>query len=78
MSNRKVTVVGAGNVGATAAQRIVEKQLADVVEFVPPPKVAIVVVIEAPEPVCIVILLDVTPAVEPDIAKPASPTPVIN
>ena len=27
----KVTVVGAGNVGATAAQRIVEKQLADVV-----------------------------------------------
>ncbi|HTO88907.1 MAG TPA: malate dehydrogenase [Thermoanaerobaculia bacterium] len=26
----KVTVVGAGNVGATAAQRIVEKQLADV------------------------------------------------
>jgi len=30
-SKRKVTVVGAGNVGATAAQRIVEKQLADVV-----------------------------------------------
>jgi malate dehydrogenase len=28
---RKVTVVGAGNVGATAAQRIVEKDLADVV-----------------------------------------------
>src|SRR5258706_1661758 len=28
---RKVTVVGAGNVGATAAQRIVEKELADVV-----------------------------------------------
>ncbi|MGH9369683.1 MAG: malate dehydrogenase [Thermoanaerobaculia bacterium] len=27
---RKVTVVGAGNVGATVAQRIVEKQLADV------------------------------------------------
>ena len=27
----RVTVVGAGNVGATAAQRIVEKQLADVV-----------------------------------------------
>jgi malate dehydrogenase len=27
----KVTVVGAGNVGATAAQRLVEKQLADVV-----------------------------------------------
>jgi malate dehydrogenase len=26
----KVTVVGAGNVGATAAQRIVEKELADV------------------------------------------------
>ncbi len=31
MANSKVTVVGAGNVGATAAQRIVEKQLADVV-----------------------------------------------
>ncbi len=31
MSKFKVTVVGAGNVGATAAQRIVEKQLADVV-----------------------------------------------
>lgn len=30
MSKNKVTVVGAGNVGATAAQRIVEKQLADV------------------------------------------------
>ena len=30
MSKRKVTVVGAGFVGATAAQRIVEKQLADV------------------------------------------------
>ena len=28
---QKVTVVGAGNVGATVAQRIVEKQLADVV-----------------------------------------------
>lgn len=28
---RKVTVVGAGNVGATAAQRIAEKELADVV-----------------------------------------------
>jgi malate dehydrogenase len=28
---RKVTVVGAGNVGATVAQRIVEKELADVV-----------------------------------------------
>ncbi|HEV8268175.1 MAG TPA: malate dehydrogenase, partial [Thermoanaerobaculia bacterium] len=28
---RKVTVVGAGNVGATAAQRIVEQELADVV-----------------------------------------------
>jgi malate dehydrogenase len=28
---QKITVVGAGNVGATAAQRIVEKQLADVV-----------------------------------------------
>ena len=28
---RKVTVVGAGNVGATAAQRIIEKDLADVV-----------------------------------------------
>ena len=31
MTKAKVTVVGAGNVGATAAQRIVEKQLADVV-----------------------------------------------
>jgi malate dehydrogenase len=31
MAKQKVTVVGAGNVGATAAQRIVEKQLADVV-----------------------------------------------
>jgi malate dehydrogenase len=30
MSKPKVTVVGAGHVGATAAQRIVEKQLADV------------------------------------------------
>ena len=30
-AKHKVTVVGAGNVGATAAQRIVEKQLADVV-----------------------------------------------
>jgi malate dehydrogenase len=31
MGRRKVTVVGAGNVGATAAQRLVDKQLADVV-----------------------------------------------
>lgn len=31
MAKSKVTVVGAGHVGATAAQRIVEKQLADVV-----------------------------------------------
>ena len=31
MKQAKVTVVGAGNVGATAAQRIVEKQLANVV-----------------------------------------------
>jgi malate dehydrogenase len=31
MPRRKVTVVGAGAVGATAAQRIVEKELADVV-----------------------------------------------
>ncbi len=29
--NRKVTVIGAGNVGATTAQRIAEKDLADVV-----------------------------------------------
>ncbi|KAF0155131.1 MAG: malate dehydrogenase [Syntrophaceae bacterium] len=29
--NRKVTVVGAGNVGATTAQRLAEKELADVV-----------------------------------------------
>src|ERR1035441_4893283 len=28
---RKVTVIGAGNVGATVAQRLVEKELADVV-----------------------------------------------
>lgn len=31
MARQKITVVGAGNVGATAAQRVVEKQLADVV-----------------------------------------------
>ena len=31
MARRKVTVVGAGNVGATAGQRIVDKELADVV-----------------------------------------------
>jgi malate dehydrogenase len=31
MGRRKVTVIGAGNVGATAAQRMVDKQLADVV-----------------------------------------------
>jgi len=31
MARRKVTVVGAGNVGATAAQRILDKELADVV-----------------------------------------------
>jgi len=31
MARRKVTVIGAGNVGATAAQRILDKQLADVV-----------------------------------------------
>ena len=31
MARRKVTVIGAGNVGATTAQRIVDKQLADVV-----------------------------------------------
>ena len=31
MARRKVSVVGAGNVGATAAQRIVDKELADVV-----------------------------------------------
>ena len=29
--NQKITVVGAGNVGATAAQRLAEKELADVV-----------------------------------------------
>jgi malate dehydrogenase len=28
---RKVTVIGAGNVGATAAMRLAEKELADVV-----------------------------------------------
>lgn len=31
MDKRKVTVVGAGNVGATTAQRIVEKDIADVI-----------------------------------------------
>ena len=31
MTRKKVTVVGAGFVGSTSAQRIVEKQLADVV-----------------------------------------------
>src|SRR6266513_2369403 len=31
MARKKVTIVGAGNVGATAGQRIVDKQLADVV-----------------------------------------------
>jgi malate dehydrogenase len=31
MGRRKVTVVGAGNVGATVAQRVAEKKLADVV-----------------------------------------------
>jgi malate dehydrogenase len=31
MRRKKVTVVGSGNVGATAAQRIVDKELADVV-----------------------------------------------
>lgn len=31
MARRKVTIVGAGNVGATAGQRIVEQRLADVV-----------------------------------------------
>ena len=29
--DKKVTVIGAGNVGATAAQRLAEKQLCDVV-----------------------------------------------
>ncbi|HET9943343.1 MAG TPA: malate dehydrogenase, partial [Terriglobia bacterium] len=31
MARRKVSIIGAGNVGATAAQRIADKQLADVV-----------------------------------------------
>ena len=31
MARKKVTVVGAGNVGATAAHRLVDKELADVV-----------------------------------------------
>ncbi len=30
MSRKKVTVIGAGNVGGTSAQRLIEKQLADV------------------------------------------------
>src|SRR6202790_602926 len=43
MARRKVTIVGAGNVGATAGQRIADKELADVVlidivEGVPPGK----------------------------------------
>jgi len=31
MAKKKVTIIGAGNVGATCAQRFVEHQLADVV-----------------------------------------------
>ena len=31
MGRKKITVVGAGNVGATAAQRLAEKELGDVV-----------------------------------------------
>ena len=31
MARKKVTVVGAGNVGATTAQRLVDKELCDVV-----------------------------------------------
>ena len=31
MSRKKITVVGAGNVGATTAQRLVEKEIGDVV-----------------------------------------------
>src|SRR3954451_19947731 len=31
MSRMKVTIVGSGNVGATAAQRVVDKELADIV-----------------------------------------------
>src|SRR5437867_13320450 len=31
MARKKVSIVGAGNVGATAGQRIVDKELADVV-----------------------------------------------
>src|SRR5690349_19560656 len=31
MARKKVSIVGAGNVGATAGQRIIDKQLADVV-----------------------------------------------
>src|SRR4026209_2097841 len=31
MARRKVSIIGAGNVGATAPQRIVDKELADVV-----------------------------------------------
>ncbi|MGH9857872.1 MAG: lactate/malate family dehydrogenase, partial [Acidobacteriota bacterium] len=30
MGRKKVTVVGAGNVGATVAQQVAEKELADV------------------------------------------------
>ena len=31
MARKKITVVGAGNVGATAAQRLADKELGDVV-----------------------------------------------
>src|SRR5438105_13687128 len=31
MARKKISIVGAGNVGATAGQRIVDKELADVV-----------------------------------------------
>ena len=31
MARKKITVVGGGNVGATAAQRLVDKELGDVV-----------------------------------------------
>ncbi|MBP2676661.1 MAG: mdh, partial [Deltaproteobacteria bacterium] len=31
MSRKKITVIGAGNVGATTAQRLAEKDLSDVV-----------------------------------------------
>ena len=50
MSRRKVTVIGAGNVGATTAQRLAEKDfcdvvLVDIVEGMPQGKAVLVKII---------------------------------